>query len=86
MKTFEKKLPGTITVGKLKALLTRILKLDIEIQLSYISQKVSSLPLISFVQLNPNDIGRGQGHTTSKNVRTFTFVLLTFKGTDPAPR
>ncbi|KAL4239116.1 hypothetical protein ACF0H5_003818 [Mactra antiquata] len=39
-KTLEKKVPGSMTVQKLKALIYRLYKLDTEIQLSYISQKV----------------------------------------------
>lgn len=40
-KPLQKKLPGTMAVGKLKALISRLLKLDVDsdIHLYYVSEK-----------------------------------------------
>lgn len=63
-KILEKKLPGTMTVQKLKALIYRLYKIDSEIQLSYISQKMKGEEIeldndqrfLSYYSIEPGDV------------------------------
>lgn len=59
----EKKVPGTMTVQKLKALIHRLMKLDTDMELSYISQKMNGQEIeldgdqrsLSFYSVEPGD-------------------------------
>lgn len=63
-KVLEKKLPGTMTVQKLKALIHRLYKIDSEIQLSYLSQKMGGQEVeidndqrfLSYYSIEPGDV------------------------------
>lgn len=63
-KDVEKKLPGTMTVQKVKALINRLFKLNSEINLSYISQKMEGQEIeldndqrfLSYYSIEPGDV------------------------------
>ncbi|XP_045187211.2 tubulin-specific chaperone E-like isoform X2 [Mercenaria mercenaria] len=63
-KVTEKKLPDTMTIQKLKALIYRLYKLDTEIQLSYLSQKMNGEEIeldndqrfLSYYSIEPGDV------------------------------